>query len=66
MSNITSLIEGFVNDLIVWRKEIFDNNIKDHTFLNDSFFSNIDTIIMYIKYDDTASEDSDFDDDMFF
>ena len=66
MSNITALIEGFVNDLIVWRKEIFDNNIKDHTFLNSSFFSNVDTIIMFIEYDESSESDENFDDDMFF
>ena len=66
MSNITALIEGFVNDLIVWRKEIFDNNIKDHTFLNSSFFSNVDTIIMFINYDESLESDENFDDDMFF
>ena len=66
MSNITALIEGFVNDLIVWRKEIFDNNIKDHTFLNQSFFSNVDTIIMFINYDESADSQESFDDDMFF
>jgi len=66
MSNITTLIEGFVNDLIIWRKEIFDNNIADHRFLNDSFFSNVDTIIMFIEYDESATDNESFDDDMFF
>ena len=66
MSNITALIEGFVNDLIVWRKEIFDNNIKDHTFLDSSFFSNVDTIIMFINYDESQDSEENFDDDMFF
>jgi len=66
MSNITALIEGFVNDLIVWRKEIFDNNIKDHTFLDSSFFSNVDTIIMFINYDELSESNESFDDDMFF
>ena len=66
MSNISALIEGFVNDLIVWRKEIFDNNIVDYRFLNSSFFSNVDTIIMFIEYDESAEFDENFDDDMFF
>ena len=48
MMNISALIEGFVNDLIVWRKEIFENNIQDPHFLDQSFFSNVDTIIMFI------------------
>ena len=66
MSNITALIEGFVNDMIVWRKEIFENNIKDHTFLNSSFFSNVDTIIMFINYNESDESEESFDDDMFF
>ncbi|MDA7817844.1 response regulator [Sulfurimonas sp.] len=57
MSNISALVEGFVNDLIVWRKEIFQNNIPNHDFLNDSFFSNVDTIIMFIEYDETAEDE---------
>ena len=56
MLNITALIEGFVNDLIVWRKEIFENNIENPHFLNSSFFSNVDTIIMFIEYDELAEE----------
>ncbi len=52
MSNITALIEGFVNDLIIWRKEIFENNREDSHFLDDSFFSNVDTIIMFIEYNE--------------
>lgn len=66
MMNIAALIEGFVNDLIVWRREVFDNNIKNPHFLNQSFFSNVDTIIMFIEYDEsTVVEEEDFD-DMFF
>lgn len=64
MSNITALLEGFVNDLIVWRKEIFVNNIQNPNFLNDSFFSNVDTIIMFIEYDEsqeTVADDGDMD-----
>ena len=52
VSNITALIEGFINDLIIWRKEIFENNIDDAHFLDASFFSNVDTIIMFIEYDE--------------
>jgi len=66
MLNISALIEGFVNDLIVWRKEIFENNIVNAHFLDNSFFSNVDTIIMFIEYDESASEEENFDDDMFF
>ncbi|MDF1874609.1 response regulator [Sulfurimonas sp. SAG-AH-194-I05] len=67
MSNITALIEGFVNDLIVWRKEIFEHNISNPHFLDDSFFSNVDTIIMFIEYDENAVvEENELDDDMFF
>ena len=54
MLNITALIEGFINDLIVWRKEIFENNIENPHFLDSSFFSNVDTIIMFIEYDESA------------
>ena len=56
MSNITALIEGFVNDLIVWRKEIFENNIDDSHFLDDSFFSNVNTIIMFIEYSEADKD----------
>ena len=67
MLNISALVEGFVNDLIVWRKEIFENNIEDPHFLDSSFFSNVDTIIMFIEYDESAEvADDDFDEDMFF
>ncbi len=66
MSNISTLLEGFVNDLIVWRKEIFKNNIENSHFLDSSFFSNVDTIIMFIEYDESAQSDESFDDDMFF
>ena len=66
MLNISVLIEGFVNDLIVWRKEIFENNIENPHFLDSSFFSNVDTIIMYIEYDESSSQEESFDDDMFF
>lgn len=62
MESITALIEGFVNDLIIWRKEIFDNNIEDPHFLDDSFFSNVDTIIMFIQYnesEDVGGDDND-------
>ena len=66
MLNIAALIEGFVNDLIIWRREIFENNIEDPHFLDQSFFSNVDTIIMFIEYDESAvNEEEDFD-DMFF
>lgn len=54
VENITILVEGFVNDLIIWRKEIFENNIADAEFLNASFFSNVSTIIQYIEYDEDA------------
>ncbi len=63
MSNIVALIEGFVNDLIVWRKEIFENNIENPYFLDSSFFSNVDTIIMFIEYDETQATEEEFDDD---
>ena len=52
--NISILVEGFVNDLIIWRKEIFENNIANADFLNDSFFSNVSTIIQYIEYDEST------------
>ncbi len=61
--NISTLIEGFVNDLMLWRREIFENNIADPNFLNASFFSNVDTIIQYIEYDeenDTAEDEIEF------
>jgi len=64
--NITALLEGFVNDLIVWRREIFDNNIANPHFLNDSFFSNVDTIIMFMEYDETAEVPLGDDDDLDF
>ena len=54
VEDITILIEGFVNDLIIWRKEIFKNNIADAEFLNASFFSNVSTIIHYIEYDENT------------
>jgi len=67
MSSITALIEGFVNDLIIWRKEIFENNIDNPHFLDDSFFSNVDTIIMFIEYDESKeSELSSSEDDIEF
>ncbi len=66
MLNISALLEGFVNDLIVWRKEIFENNIENPHFLDSSFISNVDTIIMFIQYDESAANDESFDDDMFF
>lgn len=53
IENITALIEGFVNDLIVWRKEIFENNIDNYRFLDSSIFSNVDTIIMFIQYEES-------------
>jgi hypothetical protein len=66
MYNIASLIEGFVNDLIIWRREVFEHNIEDPHFLNQSFFSNVDTIIMLIEYDESASaQDADLE-DLFF
>jgi len=66
MSNITALIEGFVNDLIIWRKEIFENNIEDSHFLDASFFSNVDTIIMFIEYTEDENSFSDEDKIEFF
>ncbi len=66
MSNIAVLLEGFVNDLIMWRKEIFENNIANPYFLNQSFFSNVDTIIMYIEHDDSMVSSEEDLDDMFF
>jgi len=57
ITHITALVEGFVNDLIVWRKEIFDNNIENPHFLDDSFFSNVDTIIMFIEYDENEESE---------
>lgn len=65
LSNITALVEGFVNDLIIWRKEIFDNNIKDPHFLDNSFFSNVDTIIMFIEYDENTAVEDDGDMEFF-
>jgi len=64
--NISTLLEGFVNDLMTWRREIFENNIENPHFLDDSFFSNVDTIIMFIEYDensvvaDESMDDADF------
>lgn len=58
MSNITALIEGFVNDLIIWRKEIFINNIENYKFLDSSISSNVDTIIIFIKYDEVRDGSS--------
>ena len=52
-ANISALLEGFVNDLMVWRKEIFINNIENPHFLDASVFSNVDTIIMFIQYDES-------------
>ena len=63
-ANITALLEGFVNDLIVWRREIFENNIENPYFLNDSFFSNVDTIIMFMQYDDSATVSQEDDENM--
>ncbi|MEA2099862.1 MAG: response regulator [Campylobacterota bacterium] len=63
MSHITGLIEAFVNDLIVWRKEIFDNNIQNPHFLDSSFFSNVDTIIMFIEYNDSIDNIDSIDDE---
>jgi YesN/AraC family two-component response regulator len=62
MLNITALIEGFVNDLIIWRKEIFINNIEDYKFLDKSISSNVDMIVMFIEYDESAdvSDEGDF------
>ncbi len=65
MSNMTALIEGFVNDLIVWRKEIFENNIQNPHFLDDSFFSNIETIIMFMDYDESTASVDDVDMEFF-
>jgi len=62
MSHISGLIEAFVNDLIIWRKEIFDNNIQNPHFLDNSFFSNVDTIIMFIEYDDSTENLDSIDD----
>lgn len=64
--NITTLLEGFVNDLIVWRREIFENNIENPYFLNDSFFSNVDTIIMFMEYDASAEVPQGKDEDLDF
>ena len=58
MLNITALLEGFVNDLIVWRKEIFENDGKNPDFLNNSFSSNVDTIIMLIEYDESKVDNN--------
>ncbi len=66
MENISALIEGFVNDLIVWRKEVFENNILNPHFLDSSFFSNVDTIIIFIEYDESATAEEEYFDDMFF
>lgn len=63
-NSVSTLLEAFVNDLIVWRREIFENNIENSHFLDASFFSNVDTIIMFMNYDETAeveSEESDID-----
>ena len=65
-ANIATLLEGFVNDLIVWRKEIFENNIEDPHFLDASFFSNVDTIIMFMEYNESAEVLSTEDDVDFF
>ena len=66
MHNISALLEAFVNDLIIWRKEIFEHNIEDYQFLNNSFFSNVDTIIMFIDYDESQSNESEESDIDFF
>jgi len=65
MSNISVLLEGFINDLLVWRKEIFENNIKDPHFLDNSFISNVNTIIMFIEYDETNESNEVVEDDGF-
>jgi YesN/AraC family two-component response regulator len=56
LQNISTLVESFVNDLIFWRKEIFEKNNQDPYFLNNSFLSNVDTIIMFIEYDPSQEE----------
>jgi len=49
LSNVTVLIESFVNDLIAWRQEVFDRAASDPNFLNQSFKSNVDTIINFMS-----------------
>jgi len=66
VENISAMVEGFVNDLIVWRHEVFDNNIEDPNFLNKSFSSNVSTIIMYMEYDPSNDVEDDDLDDLFF
>ncbi len=66
ISRISILVEGFVNDLIIWRKEIFEDNIAEADFLNASFFSNVSTIIHYIEYDENATYEEEDDDGMEF
>lgn len=66
MLNIASLLEGFVNDLMIWRREIFKNNIDDPHFLDSSVSSNVDTIIMFINYDESSEAVEENLDDMFF
>lgn len=55
-NKISTLLEGFVSDLMLWRKELFEEHIDDPNFLNASFFSNVDTIIYYIEKKDGEGE----------
>lgn len=57
-SNISTMLEGFINDLILWRKEVFEEKTDNPHFLNASFFSNVDTIISYIEADKSSEDEA--------
>lgn len=49
LHNVSILIETLVNDLVTWRKEVFELCTQDPGYLNHSFTSNIDTIITFMQ-----------------
>lgn len=57
LNRVALLIESFVNDLVVWRTEVFENCAPDPDFLNHSFSSNVDTIINFMKDEPVADDD---------
>lgn len=58
-SQISVLLEAFVNDLMLWRKEVFINNSAEPDFLNASFFSNVTTIISFITSNESDKTEAD-------
>lgn len=56
-TEISTLMDCFVNDLVVWRKSLSDKDTKDTNFYDQSIICNVSQIVQIVKSADDANHD---------